>query len=100
MKFKFRDPFNFTPHQYDIGRLLFSNRKLEDNFFLLKIYAISETEYDPFYNYQLNFYLKANPGHEEAFFNHVHDIVTSRIRHFKRQDGRFGDMLHPIPWQN
>jgi hypothetical protein len=30
--FKFRNPFDFSPHQYDIGRPLFSNRKLEDNF--------------------------------------------------------------------
>jgi hypothetical protein len=52
----------------------------------LKIYEIELAKYSEFYHYQLNFYLKANPGKEEAFFNHVHDIVTSRIRHFKRQD--------------
>ena len=84
--FKFRGRFDFSPHRYDIGRPLFSNRKLEDNFFLLKIYEIDETEYGLFYNYQLGFYLKANLGKEELFFNHVYDIVISRIQHFKRQD--------------
>jgi hypothetical protein len=84
--FKFRSRFDFSPHRYDIGRPLFSNKTLEDNFFLLKIYEIDGKEYGLFYDYQLDFYLKANPDKEEAFFNHVYDIVISRIRHFKRQD--------------
>ncbi|MES2064633.1 MAG: hypothetical protein V4456_22130 [Bacteroidota bacterium] len=84
--FKFRKPFDFSPHRYDIGRPLFSNRKLEDNFFLLKIYEIDGTEYGMFYDYHLGFYLQANPGKEEVFVNHVCDIVISRIQHFKRQD--------------
>ncbi|MBD1365371.1 hypothetical protein IDJ77_16270 [Mucilaginibacter sp. ZT4R22] len=84
--FKFRTPFDLSPHRYDIGRVFLSNRKLEDNFFLLKVYEIDGSEYEPFYSYQLEHNLKANPGKEEAFFNHVHDIVTNRIRHFKRQD--------------
>ena len=84
--FKFRKPFDFSPHRYDIGRAFFSNKRLEDNFFLLKVYKIGETEYNQFYDYQLEYYLKANPASEERFFNQVHDIVISRIRHFKRQD--------------
>ncbi|TFF33969.1 hypothetical protein [Mucilaginibacter psychrotolerans] len=74
--FKFRSPFDFSPHQYDIGRPWFSNRKLEDNFFLLKVYQIELAEYDELYDYQLKFYLKTNLGKEETFFNHVHDIVS------------------------
>jgi len=84
--FKFRNRFNFSPHPYDIGRALFYNRALEDNFFLLKIYKIDESEYSIFYEYQFGFYLKRNPNNENAFFNHVYDIIISRIRHFKRQD--------------
>jgi hypothetical protein len=84
--FKFRNPIDFSLHRYDIGRPLFSNRKLEDNFFLLKIYEIDETEYSLFYDYHLDFYLEVNPDKKETFFNHVYDIVISRIRHFKRQD--------------
>jgi DNA mismatch repair ATPase MutS len=30
--------------------------------------------------------LQANPENEDPFFNHVYDIATSRIWHFKRQD--------------
>ncbi|WPU92486.1 hypothetical protein SNE25_24470 [Mucilaginibacter sabulilitoris] len=32
------------------------------------------------------FYLKSNPDDEENFFNYVYDIVTNRIKHFKRLD--------------
>ena len=84
--FKFRYRFDFSPHRYDIGRPLFHNRTLEDNFFLLKIYEIYESEHKLFYNYQLGFYLHRNPNGEEVFFHHVHDIVINRIKHFKRQD--------------
>ncbi|OOQ57878.1 hypothetical protein [Mucilaginibacter pedocola] len=84
--FKFRNPFDFSPHQYDIGRPFLSNRKLEDNFFLLKVYKLEAIEYKHFYHYQLDFYVKAKHGKEEAFFNHVYDAVINRIRHFKRQD--------------
>jgi hypothetical protein len=84
--FKFQSRLDFSPHRLDIGRPLFSNRRLEDNFFLLKVYEIDGNEHGLFYDYQLGFYLKANPDKEEAFFNHVYDIVISRIRHFKRQD--------------
>lgn len=84
--FKFRNRFDFSPHRYDIGRPVFHNRALEDNFFLLKIYEIDGSEYNLFYDYQLGFYIKANPENEGFFFNHVYDIVNNRIRHFKRQD--------------
>jgi hypothetical protein len=84
--FEFRGRFDLSPHRYDICRPIFHNRALEDNFFLLKIYEIDGTEYSLFYDYQLGFYLKANPGNDDVFFNHVYDIVISRIRHFKRQD--------------
>jgi hypothetical protein len=84
--FKFRSRLDFSPQRYDIGRPIFQNRALEDNFFLLKIYEINSTEYSLFYDYQLGFFLKANPEKDEVFFNHVYDIVINRIRHFKRQD--------------
>jgi hypothetical protein len=84
--FKFRNLFDFSPHRYDIGRPFFQNRALEDNFFLLKIYEIDETENDRYYTHQLALYLKGNSENEEIFFNHVYDIVINRISHFKRQD--------------
>jgi len=84
--FRFRGRFDFSPHRYDIGRPVFQNRALEDNFFLLKIYKIDESEYGAFYDHQLTSYLTDHSGSEETFFKHIHDIVASRIRHFKRQD--------------
>src|SRR5579872_1854192 len=84
--FKFRNRLNFHPHIYEIGRSIFQNRRLEDNFFVLKIYILGQPEYNDFYEYQLNHYLKTNPSQEEAFFRHVYDVVVNRIKHFKRQD--------------
>ncbi|WP_276348846.1 hypothetical protein [Daejeonella sp. JGW-45] len=84
--FKLRGRFDFSPHPYEIGRPVFRNVALEDNFFLLKIYELNESKYSAFYQFQLEHFLKRNPGQEKAFFNHVEDIVINRIRHFKRQD--------------
>jgi hypothetical protein len=84
--FKFRNRFNFHPHEYDIGRPIFQNQNLEDNFFILKIYQLDEANYASFYHYQQGHYLKTNPSHEETFFKHVYDIVNNRIKHFKRLD--------------
>ncbi len=84
--FKLRGRFNFSPHPYEIGRPVFRNKALEDNFFLLKIYQISEAAYLDFYQFQLAHFLQKNSDQEEVFFNHVFEIVTNRIKHFKRQD--------------
>jgi hypothetical protein len=84
--FNFRNRFNLNPHKFDIGRPIFQNRTLEDNFFVLKIYKLDNTDYEAFYQHQLKHYLSANPSHEETFFKHVYDIVVNRIKHFKRQD--------------
>ncbi len=84
--FKFRGRFRVFAYRYDIGLLFFGDRRLEGNFFVLKIYEINNSEFKPFYDYQLDYYLKMNIGEEEAFFNYVHDIITNRIKHFKRLD--------------
>ncbi|GAC1313931.1 MAG: hypothetical protein NVSMB24_37880 [Mucilaginibacter sp.] len=84
--FKFRARFDFSPHRYDLGRPIFQNRGLEDNFFVLKIYELSQPCYSDFYKYQLDYYLKKHPSQEEGFFKHVHDVVVNRIKHFKRLD--------------
>ncbi|GAC1301648.1 MAG: hypothetical protein NVSMB24_04850 [Mucilaginibacter sp.] len=84
--FKFRGRFDFSPHRYDLGRPIFQNRVLGDNFLLLKIYGIDESENSPFYQYQLDHFLTSYPLQEEAFFKHVHDVVINRIKHFKRLD--------------
>jgi hypothetical protein len=81
--FKFRGRFELSPHRYDIGWLIFTNRIFALNFFLDKIYRIGDDEYAVFYNYQLGYYLESNPSQEEAFFNHVYDIIAERIKYYK-----------------
>lgn len=84
--FKFRDPFNFSPHRFEIGNPFIQNRQLEDNFFLLKLYDLSEQDFKKYYNFHLNYFFEKHPNEEEAFFDHVLDIVKVRIDYFKRQD--------------
>jgi hypothetical protein len=81
--FRFQNRFNFKPHRHDIGRPIFQDKKLEDNFFVLKIYQLKQADYEEFYRYQENYYLKKNPSQEEAFFKHIYDVVTHRIEYFK-----------------
>jgi hypothetical protein len=84
--FKHRGRFDFSPHRYEIGRPVIQNKKIEDNFFLLKLYLLEEAAYPALYQFHLEYFLNINPNQEETFFNHVRDIVVSRIRHFKRLD--------------
>jgi hypothetical protein len=81
--FKFRGRFELNPHRYDIGWPIFTDRVFGLNFFVNKIYKIKKDEYATFYNYRLNHYLKGNVGQEEAFFDHVYDIVNTRIKFYK-----------------
>jgi hypothetical protein len=84
--FKHRSRFNFSPNTYEIGRPLIQNKKVEDNFFLLKLYDLKQEQYPDFYQFHLAHYLKDDPNQEEAFFTHVRDITVNRIKHFKRTD--------------
>ena len=77
--FKFRGRFDFSPHPYEIGNPIFSNRKLEDNFFALKLYSLPEGEYKAFYDFHLNHYLLRNPDSREAFFRKVNRSIQRRI---------------------
>ena len=84
--FKHRDRFKFSPNTFEIGRPFIQNKKVEDNFFLLKLYSLQEAEYPAFYQFHLDHFLKINPMQEEAFFTHVKDTTVNRIKHFKRTD--------------
>jgi hypothetical protein len=84
--FKFRNPFDFSPHKFDIGRALFHNRAQANNFFILKIYELDEKQYPDFYQHHLSHYLLTHPDGERIFFDHICDVVNNRIKYFKRQD--------------
>jgi hypothetical protein len=83
--FKHRSRFDFSRKTFDIGRPIFHSKSLEDNFFVLRIYQLDNNDYEGFYKYHLQHYLKTNPSQEEAFFKHVYDVLLNRIKYFKRQ---------------
>jgi hypothetical protein len=84
--FRFRSRFDFSPNRFEIGNPITQNTIQADNFFLKKLYSLSETEFEAYYNFHLTYFLESQPGGEEVFFKHVHDVVINRIKHFKRLD--------------
>lgn len=84
--FKFRNPFDFSPHRFEIGNAIIQNKGLADNFFLKKLYDLEEEEYGPYYYFHYDYFLISHPNQEEQYFNHVTDIVINRIDHYKKKD--------------
>jgi len=82
--FKFRRPFDFSPHQFEIGNFLGRDKLLEDNFFLLKLYYIKEQDFAGYYEFHLNYFLENHPNEQEGFFDHILDIIKVRIDYFKK----------------
>ncbi|KQM65207.1 hypothetical protein ASE74_10070 [Pedobacter sp. Leaf216] len=84
--FKFRGRFDFSAHPYEIGNPIFSNRKLEDNFFALKLYGLPYGEYKAFYDFHLNHYLLRNPDGRETFFRKVNQSIQRRITFYSAKN--------------
>src|ERR1051325_5633997 len=84
--FHFRGRFNFTPNHFEIGNPVIQNKVQADNFFLKKLYQLTENEFKSYYNFHLAYFSESHPNQEEVFFKHVHDVVINRIKHFKRLD--------------
>jgi hypothetical protein len=76
--FKIRDPWNFKPHQFEIGTP-FIRSAFHDNHFFLKLYKLEEDEFADFYNYHLAHYLENFPRNEQDFHRYVSDIASTRI---------------------
>lgn len=83
--FKIRNPWNFKPHQFEIGTP-FITSSFHDNHFLLKIYSLENKQLPIFYNYHLGYYLQNFSGDEQHFHRYVSDIVFTRIAHLKLID--------------
>ncbi|MGN7887496.1 hypothetical protein [Dyadobacter sp. 22481] len=83
--FKIRDPWNFKPHQFEIGTP-FIRSSFQDNHFFLKLYKLVKNEFAEFYNYHLGHYLENFPGDEQDFHRYVSDIVSTRIAQLKLID--------------
>ncbi len=83
--FKIRDPWNFKPHQFEIGTP-FIRSSFDDNHFFLKLYKLGDNEFADFYNYHLGYYLENFPGDQQDFHRYVSDIVSTRIAQLKLID--------------
>ncbi|KQM75232.1 hypothetical protein ASE74_20650 [Pedobacter sp. Leaf216] len=79
MLIKFRGRFDFSSHPYEIGHSVFRNKKLEDNFFIDRLYELASDEHKAFYNFHLAHYLVRNPEGEEKFFLKVDKTMNRRI---------------------
>lgn len=84
--FKFRKPFDFSPHRFEIGNAIIQNKGLADNFFLKKLYDLEESAYGPYCYFHFDYFSKNNPNQEQRYFNHVTDIVINRIDYYKKKD--------------
>ena len=84
--FKFRNPFDFSPHRFEIGNAIIQNKGLADNFFLKKLYDLEAEEYGPYYYFHFDYFSISLSDQEEQYFNHVTDIVINRIDYYKKKD--------------
>jgi hypothetical protein len=84
--FRFRGRFDLSPNRFEIGNPVAQNRIQADNFFLKKLYQLSENDFEPYYNFHQTHFSESSPNQEEVFFKHVYDVVINRIKHFKRLD--------------
>lgn len=84
--FKPRKRFDFSPHPYEVGHLIGSWQKYEDNHFLNKLYEVDLNKFDEFYKYHLAYALEENTCSEEAFFVQVWETVENRIKNLKAKD--------------
>jgi len=82
--FRFRSPFDISPNRFEIGNPIIQNKVQANNFFLKKLYQLTENEFESYYNFHLAYFLKSHPNQNEAFFKHVYDVAIDRIKHFKR----------------
>lgn len=83
--FKIRDPWNFKPHQFDIGPP-FVKSSFHDNHFLLKLNKLVESQFMDFYSHHLGHFLQNVHGSEQSFHNHVSEIVSTRIAQLRLVD--------------
>ena len=83
--FKIRNPWNFNPHEYEIGTPFIQSSFL-DNHFLLKLYKLDEREFPEFYRFHLQHYIENFPDKEYEFHRYLSEIVSTRIAQLKLID--------------
>jgi len=83
--FKFRDPFDKNPHQFEIGNPIKFDRKKGDNFFFKKFFSLNINQYAEYYLYHLQWFLSENPGLELEFFTHILEKIEDQIAHYRKK---------------
>lgn len=91
--FKIRDPWNFRPHQFEIGTP-FIRSSFHDNHFFLKLYKLRKDVFSDFYDFHLQHYLQNTLSTESDFHSYVSEIVSTRIAQLKLVDPFSKKALH------
>ncbi|GAC1563440.1 MAG: hypothetical protein NVS3B13_38270 [Mucilaginibacter sp.] len=85
--FKHRALFDLDQQTNDVGFPLPWTKGNEDNHFLFRLYKKNKEQYEPFYQYQLNFFLgRYSDANEQEFFVHVKQIITDAISELINKD--------------
>ncbi|RNL55881.1 hypothetical protein [Pedobacter jejuensis] len=83
--FKFRDPFDKSPHKFEIGNPIKFDRKKGDNFFFKKFFSLEPVEYAGYYQFHLDWFVLNNENTEKDFFAHVLDKIDDQIAHYHKK---------------
>src|SRR5665213_3591677 len=85
--FKHRALFDFDQQTNDVGFSLPWTKGNEEDHFLFRLYKKNKEQYEPFYQYQLNFFLgRYSDANEQEFFVHVKQIITDAISELINKD--------------
>lgn len=83
--FKFRGPFDKSPHHFEIGNPIKFDRKKGDNFFFKKFFSLSAEEYAEYYQFHLDWFLLDAANTEKEFFTHVLNKIEDQIAHYHKK---------------
>jgi len=79
--------FQKGTHPFDIGRPYSWWASNYDRHFLNNLYERKESEFEAFYKYHLNHFLKVNAGAQEVeFYKHLRDIIQDGITVLIKED--------------
>jgi hypothetical protein len=79
--------FKKREHPFDIGMPLSWWRGHYDRHFLNNLYERQENEFEAFYRYHLDYFLKANTGSQEVeFYKHLRDLIQDGIASLIKED--------------
>jgi hypothetical protein len=84
--FKHQNFFDFSPHLFDVGNPFGKWQGYEDNHFIRKLLKLKEEQYQAYYLYHSNDFVKESKGSAEHFFKIVWGIAQNWIDILNRKD--------------